>query len=132
MNKVVAVALSCGLLAALGCHSAFVEADVRNHTQQPLSLMELDYPSASFGIQTLSPGANFHYRFKVLGSGEAKLVWSGPTQAQQQTTGPELREGDEGALVVTVEPAEVRWTTHFKNRTLEPVVSSPQPLMMPK
>jgi len=132
MSKVAAVALGCGLLASLGCHSAFVDADVRNRTQQPLSLLELDYPSASFGTQTLAPGADFHYRFKVVGSGPAKLLWSGPAQTQQQTTGPELREGDEGTFVVTVQPAGIQWTAQFKNRPLAPIVSSPQPLMMPK
>ncbi len=133
MSKVAAVAFSCGLLTALGCHSAFVDADVRNRTPQPLSLLELDYPSASLGTQTLAPGADFHYRFKVLGSGPAKLLWTGHAQTQQQqATGPELREGDEGTFVVTVQPAGVDWTAHFNNRVLEPLVSSPKPLMMPK
>lgn len=132
MKKAAALAFSCVLLAALGCHSAFVEADVRNRTEKPLSLLELDYPSASFGTQTLAPGADFHYRFKVLGDGPAKLVWSDPAQIQQQTTGPELREGDEGNLVVTAEPAGVRWTARFKNRSVDSMVSTPQPLMMPK
>jgi hypothetical protein len=132
MSKVAAVALSCVLIASLGCHSAFVVADVRNRTQQPLNLLELDYPSASFGTQTLAPGADLKYRFKVLGSDTAKLVWINSAQIQMQTIGPELSEGDEGTFVVTVEPAGVHWTAEFKNRTLAPVASSPQPLMMPK
>ena len=33
-----------------GCHSSYVEATLQNHTAQPISLVELDYPSASFGV----------------------------------------------------------------------------------
>lgn len=126
------IALSGAALAVLGCHSAFVDAVVRNHTQKPISLLELDYPSASFGTQTLAPGSDFRYKFKVLGSGVTKLSWTGPTETQIQTSGPDLAEGDEGSLTVTVEPGFVEWNPHFKNRELAPSRSVPHALMMPK
>lgn len=130
--------MSIVLLTALGCHSPFVDAVVHNRTSQPVSLLELDYPSASFGTQTLAPGADFHYKFKVLGSGVTKLSWSDPSdpsdpsQTTLQASGPELKEGDEGTFDVTLEPAGVEWTAHFKNRTLAPSLSTPHKLMMPK
>ena len=70
------------LLSALGCHSAFIEATVQNHTAKPIELVEIDYPSASFGTQALQPGADFHYRFKVLGTGSTKLLWTDNAHAE--------------------------------------------------
>src|ERR1700722_17963473 len=63
-------------LAATGCHSAYIQSTVLNETAQPISLIEVDYPSASFGLQRLDPGQSFPYRFKVLGSGPLKLIYT--------------------------------------------------------
>ena len=101
-----------GLVSALGlagCHSAYVNAVVENRTPQPISLVELDYPSASFGTQTLAPGANYAYRFKVLGTGATKLLWTDAAHKEQKSDGPELKEGDEGSLVVVVGAGGVKW-----------------------
>jgi hypothetical protein len=49
-----AVALTLAL-AVGGCHSAYIAATISNRTQRPITLIELDYPSASFGTQTLTP-----------------------------------------------------------------------------
>ena len=35
--------------ALTGCHSHYVAIDVTNSSGQPISLLEVDYPSASFG-----------------------------------------------------------------------------------
>lgn len=120
------------LLSSLGCHSAFVDAVVRNQTAQPISLMEVDYPSASFGTQALAPGAEFHYRFKVLGSGSAKFLWTDTAQVEHQAIGPDLAEGDEGVLTVTLAQSGVAWRAKFKNRTIAPLVSQPKGLMIGK
>lgn len=124
--------LLSGLLSVVGCHSAFVDAVVRNQTAQPISLMEVDYPSASFGTQALAPGAEFHYRFKVLGSGPAKFIWTDTAQVAHQATGPDLAEGDEGRLTVTLAQDGVAWRAKFKNRTLAPLLTQPKALMIGK
>src|SRR6201986_9454 len=94
-------------LTATGCHSPYVAATVSNRTGQPIELLEVDYPSASFGTQTLAPGADFHYRFKVLGSGNMKLLYTDSDQHQQKSDGPFLKEGAEGPLTITVGPEGV-------------------------
>ena len=104
------------LLLATGCHSAFIDATLRNRTGQSISLVELDYPSASFGTQTLAPNQDFHYRFKVLGSGDLKLIYTDASRAEHNITGPHLNEGDEGSLTVTVAPAGVQWSPQLKGR----------------
>ena len=103
------VGLVAVMLGTAGCHSAYVEAVVRNGTAAPVSLVELDYPTASFGTQTLAPGGEYRYRFKVLGSGKVKLLWTDTKNVEQHADGPELQEGDEGSLAVTLAPAGVAW-----------------------
>jgi hypothetical protein len=84
-----------------GCHSAFIAATISNRGTQPLSLLEVDYPSASFGTQTLLPGQDFHYRFKILGSGPTTLLWTDSQHHDHKNSGPPLHEGQEGAVGIT-------------------------------
>ncbi len=107
---------SAALVVATGCHSAFVDATIRNRTDQPISLVELDYPSASFGTQALEPGAEFRYRFKVLGSGDLKLVYTDSARQEHDIVGPKLTENEEGTLVVTVTRTGVDWAPTLKKR----------------
>ncbi|WP_158944337.1 hypothetical protein [Granulicella sp. S190] len=96
-------------LAATGCHSPYVEATISNHTGQPIDLIEVDYPSASFGTQNLATGANFHYRFKVLGSGASKLLYTDSAHKDHKADGPFLKEGAEGSLMIMITPTGVTW-----------------------
>ena len=73
MRSIRTLALLTCLIAFAGCHSPYVAATVSNRTSQPIDLLEVDYPSASFGTQSLAPGADFHYRFKVLGSPQQNI-----------------------------------------------------------
>lgn len=97
------------LLLFVGCHSAFVEATVSNRSSQRLQLIEVDYPSASFGTQVLEPGAEFHYRFKVLGEGKLKLIYTDAAHKEQKSDGPELKEGAEGPLHIIIESSGTKW-----------------------
>jgi hypothetical protein len=104
------LALAVGLAPLTGCHSAYIEATVSNRTAEPLSLVEVDYPSASFGTQTLAPGEDFHYRFKVLGSGGTTVLWTDAAHHDHKSSGPSLRENDEGALSVTFTSSGPAWS----------------------
>ncbi len=99
----------------VGCHSAFVEATVVNHTDKALPLVEVDYPSASFGTQDLAPGAEYHYRFKVLGTGVTKVLWTDAGHVDHTANGPELREDDEGKLTVTFGAAGPVWSQALRS-----------------
>ena len=92
----IAVALLCG------CRSRYVETTVTNASGAAITVVQVEYPSASFGVQTLVPGQVFHYRFKVYGSGHVKLSYFDTKQQEHDSTGPMLSEGDEGALTITV------------------------------
>jgi hypothetical protein len=97
------------LLALSGCHSAFVDATVSNRTSANIPLIEVDYPSASFGTENLAPGKDFHYRFKILGNGPTRIVYTDSTEHEKHADGPILKEGSEGSFVVTISPDGVHW-----------------------
>ncbi len=59
--------LACLSLSA--CKSAFVQTDIVNHTGSTVQVVEVDYPSASFGIQQIADNAAFHYHFQNPGFG---------------------------------------------------------------
>ena len=104
--------VSFGFLA--GCHSAFVQTTIANHSGAPLRLVELDYPSASFGTTNLNNAAEYHYRFKITGSGTVKLDFVDSAGKPHHAVGPELDEGQEGSLLVTIDEANnVSWKPSF-------------------
>lgn len=113
LTKGILSQLSSGVLISLtlgGCHSAFVETNIQNRSGIPLQLLEVDYPSASFGAAALAPNATFQYRFKIQGSGNLKLSYADPAGKLHHFTGPELKEGQEGKLVITINPADsIQW-----------------------
>ena len=61
--------LSCIFLVAIACHSYHIDTTIENRTGADIQLLEVDYPSASFGADRIASGAVYHYRFQVNGSG---------------------------------------------------------------
>jgi hypothetical protein len=113
--------LSSTTLAALalatltGCHSHYASMDVQNASGKPITLIEVDYPSASFGIDTLAAGATYPYRFKILGDGPTKILWTDAAQHEHTVPGPSLTEGQEGTLTVTITPTTATWQSHLRS-----------------
>lgn len=101
------------LLLLTGCHSATILATLHNDTGKEMRLVEVDYPSASFGIGTIAPGASYNYRFKVLGSGALKLTYLDVAGKEHTANGPELHEGLEGPLLINVSSEGVQWKPSF-------------------
>jgi hypothetical protein len=111
---IVAVACTLSLLALCGCASKYVQASVRNQTGGTVTLVEVDYPSASFGAETLADGAVYNYRFKILGSGSTKVQWTDAERKQHEIAGPKLEEGQQGSLLVTLTQNGANWDTHLQ------------------
>ena len=107
LTRITALLTLC--ITLTGCHSPYVEATISNRTPDPITLIEVDYPSASFGTQNLAPGADFHYRFKVLGSGPMKLTYTDITRKDHTSPGPTLHEGAEGPLTILITPTGAQW-----------------------
>jgi len=93
------------VLGSVGCKSKYIEATLENRSGETLQLVTVEYPSASFGTQQLLPGASFHYRFKLLGSGPVKLSWVDAAHKDHAQTGPKMLEGQQGQLQVVFQDA---------------------------
>lgn len=117
LSRATTTAALATCLGMVGCRSAMISATVVNRASAAVSLVEVDYPSASFGVQRLAPGEEYHYRFKVIGSGETQVLWSETGQDQKKSSGPDLHEGDEGTLTITfVGGAAPTWNLSLTNR----------------
>jgi hypothetical protein len=86
---------------------------VKNASGSPVSLVEVDYPSASFGKDVLRNDSVYHYRFKIQGSGPAKILWTDSKQVSHTAPGPSLSEGQEGILTVTITGPTAVWQTEL-------------------
>ena len=112
--RLLRVFIAALLLCTAGCHSPYIEATISNRTSEPLKLIEVDYPSASFGTQTLAPGKDFHYRFQVLGQGKMKLTYTDSANHEHKSEGPELKEGAEGPLTILVDREGTHWNMNLR------------------
>ena len=93
-------------LTLSACHSYHVESTVINNTGHALELLEVQYPSASFGANHMEPGEVLHYRIQILGQGTLKVHYFTGLGHQVETTvtGPELHETQEGTLEILLKP----------------------------
>lgn len=103
-NGLPAIGIFCAMTMLAGCHSAHVEVAVENRTGAPIRLLEVDYPNASFGSDSLAADATMHYRIQVQGSGPIKVQYTGGDGRQSQIKGPPLAEHQEGALEIVLLP----------------------------
>lgn len=92
------------LVWAVGCHSYHIDVNVENRTGEAIQLLEVDYPSASFGADKLTTGEIFRYRIQARGSGPIKLEYTGGGGRQTQITGPTLAERQEGRIQIVLLP----------------------------
>jgi hypothetical protein len=123
MRALCITAFLASLLLISGCHSDHVLATISNHTSQPILLLEVDYPSASFGTQHLAPGADFHYKFKVLGTGNMHLTYTDQSHHDHKSEGPYLNEKADGPVHVIIAPDGVHWHTSPKATMQAPPAS---------
>ena len=86
----VSLCLLATILALTACHSYHIDTTIENRTGAAIQLLEVDYPSASFGVDHLDAGAVFHYRFQVRGSGPAHAR-STPAPLGSKSTSPAPR-----------------------------------------
>lgn len=93
------------LLTALisGCRSYHVAVSVENRTGAPVQLLEVDYPSASFGADSLAADAMMRYSIQVRGSGPVKVQYT-VNGVQKQIKGPTMAEKDEGQFLIVLLP----------------------------
>jgi hypothetical protein len=93
------------LPALAGCHSYHVDTTVENRTGGLIQLLEVDYPSASFGAGTLAQDAVLPYRVQFRNSGPIKVQYTAPDGRLVTIDGPTVAERQEGRLQIVLLPA---------------------------
>jgi hypothetical protein len=101
---ILAVFTVAALFVATGCHSYHVETTVENHTGGPIRLLEVEYPSASFGVNSMAAGEEYHYRIQLRGSGLLKVQYTGSDGRKSQVEGQMLFERQEGRIEIVLLP----------------------------
>ena len=91
------------LLMAASCRSYIVHVTVVNHTGGIVNQLEVDYPSASFGVDSLASGAVFHYRLQLQDSGPIRVSYTQGEKQQYKSTGPTLHERQKGDLEIVLD-----------------------------
>ena len=86
--------------AVVSCRSRVVEVNLINTSSQPVSLVVIDYPGATFGVNTLNAGATYRYAIKPQGTGPLKVQFADAEGHSHNYTGPALHKNDEGAVTV--------------------------------
>jgi hypothetical protein len=103
----IALSVTCllsALLATAGCRSSHIEITVENRTGAAIQLLEVDYPSASFGADSLASGADLPYRIQIRGTGPIKVAYTSASGHQETASGPALSEGQEGRIEIVLLP----------------------------
>jgi hypothetical protein len=110
----VAVFISFSLAA---CRSPYVQTSVVNQSGATASLIEVDYPSASFGTQQIANEAAYHYHFKIQDSGPVKITFTEAGNKTYTATGPTLTQGQQGSLTITLEGSgKVSWNPQLSDQ----------------
>jgi len=104
-SRLLAATTALSFLSPLAaCRSDHVEITVQNQTGASVRLLEVDYPSASFGTGSLASGATYHYRIQVQGSGPLNITYAGAQNAQPHISGPTLVDHQRGSLEIVLLP----------------------------
>ncbi|MGO8717965.1 MAG: hypothetical protein ACLQMO_01950 [Acidobacteriaceae bacterium] len=107
--------------AIAGCRAALVETRVVNSGTTVLHNIEVDYPSASFGISNLAPGATYIYRIQLQDAGRMKVEFSDSKEQPHSGKGPYVAQGQQGTLTLTLDGSgKNEWVTR-----LHPAVTAP-------
>jgi hypothetical protein len=105
------------LLLVCGCRSPWVQCTIMNHEDAPISLVEVNYPGGSFGVQTIAAGASYSYRFHSLGTDTLSIDFTDAARHDHVVKGPELQLGQAGTLGIEIRPGDqVTWTPRLTIR----------------
>ena len=91
------------LVLVVGCRSKLVEVRVVNSGTTDLHNFEVDYPSASFGMSNLAPGATYVYRIQLQDAGRLRVEFSDNKEQPHSGKGPYVKEGQQGTMTLTLD-----------------------------
>jgi hypothetical protein len=88
------------LIALAGCRAHVVKISLTNISAQPIKTIIVDYPSATFGKDTLAPRETYFSLIKAVDKGPIKVRFTdaqGTSHAYQSIS---LEPGDDGSVYI--------------------------------
>jgi len=84
-----------------GCmHSRVINVTVTNISGEQISAIVIDYPEATFGINSLEPGKSFEYQIKPTATGTLKIQFSNAHGLNRVSAGPVVHKDNEGSIQI--------------------------------
>ncbi|HKD45619.1 MAG TPA: hypothetical protein VKD24_08175 [Candidatus Angelobacter sp.] len=95
-------ALAVLLIAASGCRSHVIQVMLINTGPQPVSTIVVDYPGATFGVDSLAPGKSYRYTIKPTDRGAVKIQFVDAQGGNHTFAGPTVEKGQEGSIEIRI------------------------------
>jgi hypothetical protein len=104
------VLLLVALSSLIACRSRVIQVTLVNTSRQPVSTIIVDYPGATFGVNSLAPGKTYLYSIKPLQTGPLKIQYTDAHGAIHSYLGLPLHKNQEGSIEIGLsqESATVR------------------------
>ncbi len=93
----------CFCFIFTACRSRVVRVNLVNASSKPVTVITVDYPGASFGVEQLNPGKTYLYPIKPQETGTLKIQFTDADGHSHSFTGPTLNKNDEGSLEVRLD-----------------------------
>ena len=100
--KLPKVFLALVVLLAAGCRSRVIHVRLVNTSSQPISTIIVDYPGATFGVDSLAPGKTFQYVIKPLENGVLKIQFADSRGISHTYSGPAVHKNQEGTIEINL------------------------------
>ncbi|HEY5253413.1 MAG TPA: hypothetical protein VIJ53_02085 [Acidobacteriaceae bacterium] len=110
LRGLLGLAALASLMMTVGCRAKLVEVRVVNSGTTDLHNIEVDYPSASFGMSNLAAGTTYVYRIQLQDAGRMKVEFSDSKEQPHSGKGPYVEQGQQGTLTITLDGSgKNRW-----------------------
>lgn len=100
MKRILWLAIAVVCLGVTACRSRIILVTLMNTSSQPISTIIVDYPGATFGVNSLAPGSTYMYKIKPLETGPLKLQFTDAEGKSHKSTGPVLHKNQEGSIEI--------------------------------
>ncbi len=81
-----------------GCRAHVVKISMTNTSAQPIKTIIVDYPSATFGKDTLAPGETYFSLIKPVDHGPIKVRFTDAQGVNHAYESISLQQGDDGSV----------------------------------
>ncbi|HET9165405.1 MAG TPA: hypothetical protein VFP11_05370 [Candidatus Angelobacter sp.] len=95
-------------LSLAGCRAHVVKISVTNTSAQPIKTIIVDYPSATFGKDTLAPGETYFSLIKPVDQGPVKVRFTDAQGVNHAYESISLQQGDDGSVDIKLTQASAK------------------------